>query len=169
MAVFAHAEDDQIESGISLPVDRRGAQDFRLRLGDCKLEVAADGEGMDPLGGDAQRIEEMLAGEPVIAFRIVERHPSFVGEKELDFAPQLGPVAPCGHRRRVQRRGDASAGQGDRERFPVRGAGGQLGHPPPARGFGERRGPGEADQFDAIHAVKRCALSPHFSPTFGVI
>lgn len=142
MAVFAHAQNGQIENGLAVGIHWRKAAKLGFGFLNCELFGNFRADAMDLVGGNAQRFKEVLPGDKVVALGIVRRDAAFVAEKEMDSAP-IGVVGR--NNGLVKAFGDASTRKSDEEFALARQRGNEA-----ARGFGRKRAP--TGKSEVVHS-----------------
>jgi hypothetical protein len=111
MAVFAHAEDDEIENGLAGIVEGSDAAKFRLGFlgGVGVFGFAVD--TMDLFGADVERIIQELASGQEIGLWIGGRNAAFVREEEVDVIDVAAFGTDLGHDGLVKRLSNPTAGE----------------------------------------------------------
>ena len=153
MAVFAHAEKNQIQNRLAGGIFRRDVRNVHRRFmrGDLRRVFAVD--AMDLRVVDAQRREQEFVRRAKIAFRVVRRNAAFVRPEKMDEAKR--DFARLGlrddGREKFQR--DASAGKRDTMR-----SGRVIGRrdfvqPRAGNVLGQFVGAGEGNEFKVLHKL----------------
>lgn len=113
VAVFAHAEDDEIEDGLAARTHRRDAAEFGFGFFGGVGVIGFAVDAMDLFGANVERIEKRLARGDKIGFRIGGRDAAFVGKEEMDVIDVAALGAGRFDEGFVEWFGDAAAGKRD--------------------------------------------------------
>lgn len=150
MAVFAHAQKNQIKDGGAALIGRH-SEDFRIGLGDSDFRRQFAAKPMDLSFGNIEGSEQKIVSQFEIAFRVGRRNATLIRPEKLDVAERH--VAGQGFFSRGEEKflRDAAAGKRDAMR-PARAIG-AFDFLQPRGGGGRRQGvrTGKGNEFELFH------------------